>query len=145
MKMSLSRCVWTAATAALLLLAPLHAAPQNPSAPTTLKSQYRELCQLIAVWDPNRTETSVVPEPPPRFVNPSEGPVMASATAGVTVNYSANFDPAAKAAFQAAVDLWATQIQSSAPVTIDANWSALGTGVLGQAGATFVYQNFGAG
>src|SRR5881392_1496432 len=127
MKMSLSRCVSTAAAAALLLLAPRHAAP------TTLKSQYRELCQLMAVWDPNRTQTSVVPEPPPPFVNPSEGRVTANATAGVTVIYSANFDPAAKIAFQAAVDLWATQITSAAPVTIEANWSPLGTGVLGQA------------
>jgi hypothetical protein len=139
MKITLSRCTWVATAAALLLLAPVHAAPAR------VQTQYRELCKLLAVWDPNRTETSVIAEPGGAVPGRWHGLVSGLTTATITVNYSANFDPAAKAAFQAAVDIWATQISSTVPITVDANWSALGTGVLGQAGSNFVYQNFGAG
>src|SRR5204863_1312868 len=103
MKISLSRCVWAATAAAMLLLAPVHAAPAR------VQTQYRELCKLLAVWDPNRTQTSVVPEPQSAIPGRWHGLVSGLTTATITVNYSANFDPAARAAFQAAVDIWATQ------------------------------------
>ena len=52
------------------------------------------------------------------------------------------FSPQAQAAFQAAVDVWATQIQSSVPIRVTANWEPLDPGVLGSAGATTIHRNF---
>jgi hypothetical protein len=59
---------------------------------------------------------------------------MAAPTAVINVNYSAGFNTQAKAAFQGAVEIWKTQIRSSVPITINAEWTPLDTGVLGQAG-----------
>lgn len=49
------------------------------------------------------------------------------------VSYT-GFTPEAEAAFQAAVDIWADHVSSSVPVRIDADFEALGDGVLGAAG-----------
>ncbi len=50
------------------------------------------------------------------------------------VSYN-GFTPDAQAAFQFAVDIWAASIESPVPINISANFSALGAGVLGSAGA----------
>jgi len=65
----------------------------------------------------------------------------AAAGAVITVRYT-GFSPEAQAAFQAAVDIWKTQLSSSVPIRVDANWSALGPGVLGSAGPTSFIRNF---
>ena len=140
MRISLSRCVWAATAVAALMLAPVHLTPAR------VRTQYREMCKLIAVWDPNRTTTSVVAEPPHPSALKWQGMVSGVTAANITVNYSSNFDPQAKAAFQAAVDIWATQISSSVPIVVDATWSTtLGSGVLGSAASNFVYENEGGG
>ena len=59
----------------------------------------------------------------------------------ITVTYH-GFSASAQAAFQAAVDIWASLISSKVPIRIDATWTALGTGILGQAGPTEVLSNF---
>src|SRR4051794_11376611 len=64
------------------------------------------------------------------------------ASADIRVNYSSGFTTSAKAAFQAAVDIWATQIHSTVPITINADWSRLGTDVLGQAGPVSFRRDF---
>jgi len=58
-------------------------------------------------------------------------------TATIVVTYH-NFPANAKAAFQAAVDVWQTAIVSSKVIHINASWTALGTtsGILGEAGPT---------
>jgi hypothetical protein len=61
------------------------------------------------------------------------GDHLASAT--ITVTYS-GFTPQAQAAFQAAVNIWASTISSPAPIRIRASFTPLGTGILGSAGAT---------
>lgn len=53
------------------------------------------------------------------------------------VNYN-GFTPEAQAAFQFAVDIWAMSIESPQPIRVNATFEPLGTGVLGQAGATSV-------
>src|SRR5258708_32825347 len=55
----------------------------------------------------------------------------------INVNYTGfGSNPAAQAAFQAAVDLWRTQIASSVPIVIDAQFTDLGSGgLLSQAGS----------
>lgn len=57
------------------------------------------------------------------------------ATFIVTYN---GFTPEAEAAFQYAVDIWAMSIESTQPIRVIADFSPLGTGVLGQAGPTTV-------
>ena len=59
----------------------------------------------------------------------------------ITVTYH-GFSAQAQAAFQAAVDIWASLVTSSVPIRIDATWTALGSGILGQAGPTEVFSNF---
>lgn len=56
-----------------------------------------------------------------------------AATASFDVTYT-GFTPEAQAAFQRAVDIWATQIGSRVPITVNATFTPLTTGVLGKAG-----------
>src|SRR5262245_33032302 len=69
--------------------------------------------------------------------------VLAAAnTATITVQYT-GFTPQAQAAFQAAVDLWQTQVTSSVPILVTAEFKNLGSGsLLGQAGPTTSLANF---
>jgi hypothetical protein len=53
-----------------------------------------------------------------------------------------NFPPAAEKAFQAAVDVWATILESDVEIIVEANWLRLGTGVLGSASPTSIHRDF---
>ncbi len=53
------------------------------------------------------------------------------------VEYS-GFTAEAREAFQHAVDLWASRIESDVPIEIEANWSALEDNVLGSAGPQYL-------
>ena len=64
-----------------------------------------------------------------------------STTAIFEVEY-VDFTPEAQAAFQAAVDVWSTRIASSVVIKIKATWEPLGIGVLGSAGAPFIWRGF---
>jgi hypothetical protein len=75
------------------------------------------------------------------FVPPDEelpGPRRA-ATFKVTYN---GFSKAARRAFQRAVNNWAKVLNSSVPITVQANFTPLDEGVLGSAGANFIHRNF---
>ncbi len=62
---------------------------------------------------------------------------------GATINVTyTGFTASAQAAFQYAVDIWAAQLTSAVPIEVEASFSALGGGVLGSAGATYVYTDF---
>lgn len=65
-------------------------------------------------------------------------------TASIQVEY-VNFpgDGVAKAAFEYAVGIWETELVSTVPIRIRADWRPLGTGVLGQAIWGSAYANFG--
>ncbi len=67
-----------------------------------------------------------------------------STTSSFIVNYDAGFNanPAAKAAFQYAVDQWSNLITTSVPIVVDASFAALPPGVLGSAGPVNFYRNF---
>jgi hypothetical protein len=84
------------------------------------------------VADPTNSFTRVTP---PRSL------VARPATATITVTYN-GFSAAAQAAFQAAINIWQTQVTSSVPIQVVANFTPLGSGVLGSAGATFYFRNF---
>src|SRR5436305_6262420 len=89
---------------------------------------------LVTLRDSGITEQSKITPPPAR-------PGVSTQSSTFTVTYS-GFTPEAQAAFQAAVDIWQTQVSSSVPITVDANFEVLGTGILGSAGATFLYRDF---
>ena len=73
-----------------------------------------------------------------RVAAPALGARSAQAAAFV-VTYDAGFqaNPAARAAFQHAVDIWSSQLTSTVPIAVDASFEALDAGVLGSAGATY--------
>ncbi len=79
---------------------------------------------------------------PRHILPPREFLRNAPHSATITVNYIGSWDAQAQAAFQYAVDIWETQIISSVPIVVDAEWTALPNGVLGSAGATSLYRNF---
>ena len=66
---------------------------------------------------------------------------QAAAGATFSVDYN-GFTPAARRAFQAAVNLWAAKVNSSVPITVEATFEPLDRGVLGQAGASFIWRDF---
>src|SRR5262245_4901387 len=106
MKLSVSRALVTAA-AAVMVLAPVYAAPERP------QRIYRELCRLVAAWDPSLRQTSI-PEPPRATYQQWHGLVEGSAPASsITVNFDAAFPANARTAFQSAVDVWAAQVTST--------------------------------
>lgn len=75
---------------------------------------------------------------PSRILPPFDPDVPRPQTATFDVTYN-GFTPQAQAAFQYAVDLWAAQIESPVPITVNATWQDLGTGgVLGSAGPILV-------
>jgi hypothetical protein len=98
------------------------------------------ICRLYL--DPHDKFTRVVPEP--RASLTTTGAVEADAVlSNITVNYTgftgAN-GPAAQAAFQAAVDIWKTQVASAVPIVVNAAFEDLGGSsgggtVLGHAGS----------
>ncbi|WP_412063005.1 hypothetical protein [Rubrivirga sp. IMCC45206] len=63
--------------------------------------------------------------------------------ATITVDYS-GFTPAAQAAFQRAVDIWADHLDSPIEIRVQADFEALGASTLGQAGP-FLVRDFGFG
>jgi hypothetical protein len=84
----------------------------------------------------------------------------AGATGAATASFDVNFIDASaedpwpdevKAAFQYALDIWSTHLESTVPISIDATWAGLGGCdlmqgvVLGTAGPTFFVSDFGAG
>ena len=52
------------------------------------------------------------------------------------------FTPAARTAFQSAVNVWKTRVTSTVPITVDATFQPLGPGVLGSAGPNFLWRDF---
>jgi hypothetical protein len=62
-------------------------------------------------------------------------------SANIKVTY-AGFTAEAQAAFQAAVNIWESLIQTDVTINIQANWAPLAAGVLGSAGPGGYVQNF---
>jgi hypothetical protein len=62
-------------------------------------------------------------------------------TSTIIVDYS-GFTAEAQNTFQAAVDVWESLITSTVPIHIRAEWTALGSGVLGSAIYTTAFANF---
>ncbi|MFM6308823.1 MAG: Calx-beta domain-containing protein, partial [Dolichospermum sp.] len=59
----------------------------------------------------------------------------------INVNYT-GFTPAAQTAFQFAVDIWESLLDSSVPINVNASFANLGSGILGQAGPEAYARDF---
>lgn len=92
----------------------------------------------VLLADPSVAHTSV---PPPAGTVDCGGDCIGVAQATFVVSYS-GFPPAAQAAFQAAVDVWAASITSAVPIVVDARWTALPGGVLGGSSSVGFWRNF---
>jgi hypothetical protein len=73
-------------------------------------------------------------------------PLLTTPTAKINVTYI-GFPAAAKTAFQAAVNIWQTQVHSAVPIDVTADWSNLtaqygDSSILGAAGPTDYVENF---
>jgi uncharacterized repeat protein (TIGR01451 family) len=77
------------------------------------------------------TDTPSQHIPPPAGFSTSRQPDAAT----ITVNYEGTWDQAARDAFQYAVDVWESQLNSSVEIVVEAHWSPLGSesGILGGA------------
>ena len=101
------------------------------------------------VWaqEPDRIPGPIIEDPPGSFkahtyvAAPIQLVSPAAAVSTFVVTYN-GFTPQAQTAFQAAVDVWASQIQSSVPIRVTANWTTLGPGILGSAGPRHLFRNF---
>ena len=96
------------------------------------------------VLGPAPASPTLVPATPATPAAPSTGLRASSTTSTFVVNYDAGFNanPAAKAAFQYAVNQWSNVIYSPVPIVIDAQFSALAPGVLGSAGPNTAARDF---
>jgi len=74
--------------------------------------------------------------PPADFVPGADRAVV------INVTYN-GFSPAAQIAFQHAIDIWSSQLTSSVPIAVNANWVVLGPSTLGSAGPSSLYRDFG--
>jgi hypothetical protein len=77
--------------------------------------------------------------PPASFSQWNQGAKISTATFEVTY---IDFSSEAKAAFQAAVDIWSTLITSDIKIRITARWTPLNSGVLGSASAGAFIRDF---
>jgi hypothetical protein len=77
----------------------------------------------------------------PTHVEPSRAAPSRAAAATFRVTYN-GFTPAARAAFQSAVNVWASRVTSTVPITVRATFQPLGANVLGSAGPTAVWRDF---
>ncbi len=90
----------------------------------------------VFYYDPNPQEIRHI-TPPLNFL------MTATPTANIQVNYNGSgWTAEAQNAFEYAVSIWETLIESNIVIVVDADFSSLGTGVLGGAGTTTIHRNF---
>ena len=114
---------------------PPKASPHLVAGHATFRAGTKQVVKL----DPTFVGTQ--PHAQARFAQPFIAP-----TAKINVTYI-GFSAPAKAAFQAAVNIWQTQIHSTVPIDVVADWSNLTAmygddTILGAAGPTTFVQNF---
>lgn len=72
-------------------------------------------------------------------VRPRPGFEKRAKSTAIVVDYGNGFTAEAQTAFQRAVDIWATHVESDVEIRIDASFESLPSGVLGAAGPRFAY------
>ncbi|WP_299272700.1 T9SS type A sorting domain-containing protein [uncultured Psychroserpens sp.] len=98
-------------------------------------------CEYPKIFDPNAEQISI----PNNLIMARDGAdTNGAACSNFVVSYN-GFTAEAQAAFQFAVDIWSNTIESSVPIRINANYTALGPGVLGSAAPNGYFEVTGAG
>jgi len=100
---------------------------------------FKKADPVICPVDPKSYDTFITP--PKYFQNELAKGARANATANIIVNYN-GFTDEAQAAFQYAVDIWASLLKSPVPIIVNANFADLGQGVLGSAGPSNFVRDF---
>ena len=95
----------------------------------------RPYCELIA----EKKDYFTFVSPPAKFLRKEYLNKPQSST--ITVVYN-GFSAEAQTAFQYAIDILETEITSPVTINIVANWTPLGDGILGSAGAKYFVDNF---
>jgi hypothetical protein len=109
--------------------------------PTTSSDQSPAFCgeRLVKLWaGAYSAQTPAIPQP--RAVA-----MLRSGAASVTANFQVDyigFTNEAKAAFQAAVDIWSVMLTTTVPIRVRAEFKPLDPNVLGSAGPTTFSRNF---
>lgn len=101
------------------------------------------------LYDPNVDYSKLKLNPPRKgkgyhplpkdFLERMKARGIKTSTFNVTYN---NFTPDAQAAFQYAVDIWQSIVNSSVPINTYASWEPMGAGVLGSSQLMGAYRNF---
>jgi len=120
------------------LAAPALRTSASATAPVEMQSMPGQLVYFYAA----HTDQPAPKIPPPAGFLQQRANGVRTQTATITVNYNPGFSPEAQAAFQLAVDIWTSLITSPVPITVDAYWTPLPTGVLGGAGSLDYEVNF---
>lgn len=94
---------------------------------------------IVCYWASGDANTRI--SPPARYLAQKNNQVGRTKTSTFIVTYD-GFPNEAKAAFQAAVDIWETLIISTVPIRVSAFWKSLGANVLGSASPGTYYRNF---
>ena len=128
-------------------------ASTSPSTPAVAKQAFeRVIAGHKSITPGTKQIVRLAPGPAPRAqVRPLAQqrlaqPLLTTPTAKINVTYI-GFPAAAKTAFQAAVNIWQTQIHSTVPIDVTADWSNLtaqynDSTILGAAGPTDYVENF---
>lgn len=108
---------------------------------------------VVVIADPNPSP-SLIRIPPPNFSKTNGVNKLTAPTAQFSIDYVSaggtdlwgepcyTFPESAKAAYQAAANIWAETIQSSVPIRIKACWASFGGSTLGYAGGGNLYLDF---
>lgn len=94
--------------------------------------------EIICPLDPSSNDYKI--ESPVK-VSANGFSLLGAKSANIVVTYH-GFTPEAQRAFQYAVDIWASLLESDVTIYVDATWASLSPNVLGSARATTYYRNF---
>ncbi|QCK14479.1 Ig-like domain-containing protein [Mangrovivirga cuniculi] len=117
----------------LLLFIPLSTysqAQKAPAEPVICPAKFEDMFTRVNIPDSDNLENQRVLKQ------------NATAEFQITFGPGAEANPEAKAAFQYALDIWATQIVSPVPIKVFADFADLGPGVLASAGPAYNVFNF---
>ncbi|MEO9485917.1 MAG: PKD domain-containing protein [Ekhidna sp.] len=104
--------------------------------------EFRKAPVIICPIDPHSYDTRVPLQEKLNYLRESKSArVNSEFKSNFQVNYN-GFTAEAQEAFQFAVDIWASLISSDVDIVINANFTNLGAGVLGSAGASFLVRDF---
>ncbi len=133
---SKNKTIWILLVAMMIIIIGASSAVIGSAKTPPMTSTENPPMLWIVAGEPSET---VVKNPPPQ-----EFLLHAPQTANITVNYNGVWDAEAQNAFEYAVSIWETQITSSVPIIVEAEWEDLGnnSGILGGARAATLHSDF---